>query len=594
MRILRRSLRGILVSGCCAAAILAAAADPAAAQATRPLQGFFSNSLPANDDGSTTAVPIGFSANFFGLQTSTAFVNNNGNLTFDQPLAEFTPFDLNTTQRQIIAPFFADVDTRGIGGVTFGIDSVNGNTAFGVVYSNVGYFNANTDLTNQFQVILIDRSDTGAGNFDIEFNYDQIQWETGDVSGGIGGFGGSSARAGFANGQGASFEQPGSGVPGSFLDDNQQTGLVNQVTGQVNGRLVFQARDGTIVVPGLGIIVPIPGVTPISSDTVDVQQRNISETGETQVRTAVVNLTGAVISRVRSLMRVLRVTSQVRKVDDEEQSSSFVQPAYSRLGGYQQDDGGGEGMDDFLQNLGIWVDQSFAHLDNDRPGAKFDGDILTTLVGIDYIASSSFVAGAVLGYENTDLELNTARGEREIDALSITAYAAYIINDIFTVLAQVGYTGATNDVTESIATAGEVRGDFHSDRYLFNTTLIGNHFAGPWIFTGELGYSYAKEDNGNYNDSVGNAIRLDDINLGQIRAAAEVAYAFDHFEPYVTAAFEYDHVSTGDGDTSGAELGAGVRFPILDNFQAEIFASTQELRDDEDRFILGGSLRLNF
>jgi hypothetical protein len=50
-----------------------------------------------------------------------------------------------------------------------------------------------------FQLVLIERSDTGAGNFDFEFNYDQIQWEARNASGGVNGLGGSSARAGFSS-----------------------------------------------------------------------------------------------------------------------------------------------------------------------------------------------------------------------------------------------------------------------------------------------------------------------------------------------------------------------------------------------------------
>jgi hypothetical protein len=62
---------------------------PAPALAQGPIvPGFNANSLAGNDDGSTGAVPIGFALpiNFFGSPASTLFVNNNGNVTFDQPL----------------------------------------------------------------------------------------------------------------------------------------------------------------------------------------------------------------------------------------------------------------------------------------------------------------------------------------------------------------------------------------------------------------------------------------------------------------------------------------------------------------------------
>lgn len=218
--------------------------------ATRP--GFDATELPPNDDGSTAAVPIGFGANFFGRQFNSAFVNNNGNLTLDAPLATFTPFDLSSTQRSIIAPFFADVDTRRGNTVHYGSGTVDGHAAFGATWPSVGCYNQITSVRNDFQVILVDRSDVNPGDFDIEFNYNRIQWETGTASGGnLQCQGGSSARAGFAKGTGEPgtfVELPGSGIPGAFLDLNQDTGLINHsIDSPVRGRYVFAVRNGAPV-----------------------------------------------------------------------------------------------------------------------------------------------------------------------------------------------------------------------------------------------------------------------------------------------------------------------------------------------------------
>lgn len=71
--------------------------------------------LPRNDDNSSTAVNFGFTVNFFGTSYSSGYVNNNGNFTFDTPLYNYTPFPLTTTNHAILAPFFADVDTRAVG-----------------------------------------------------------------------------------------------------------------------------------------------------------------------------------------------------------------------------------------------------------------------------------------------------------------------------------------------------------------------------------------------------------------------------------------------------------------------------------------------
>ncbi len=236
---------------------------PDVANAIRTNAGCNTNTLPANDDGSTTAVTMPFSLNYFGVTYTQTFVNNNGNITFNGPLSAFTPFNLNTTNVPIIAPFFADVDTRGTGsGLTrYGTDTVNGRPAFCVNWINVGYFASRVDKLNSFQLVLIERNDTGAGNFDIEFNYNTILWETGDASNGTGGLGGNSARVGFANGTmaaGTFFELAGSAVNGAFLDSNIATGLTNNSRNSgLIGRYLFTARNGGIPTP-----TPTPTATP--------------------------------------------------------------------------------------------------------------------------------------------------------------------------------------------------------------------------------------------------------------------------------------------------------------------------------------------
>ncbi|HEX5501385.1 MAG TPA: nidogen-like domain-containing protein [Thermomicrobiales bacterium] len=266
--------------------------------AMRP--GFNQTTLPGNDDGSTGQVPLGFTVNFFGHVQSFVFVNNNGNVTFAGPLSTFTPFGLNGTQTAIIAAFFADVDTSPSaagscaapttgcppGNITaYGAGTVNGHPAFGVTWNGVGYFSSHTDKLNNFQLILIDRSDVASGAFDIEFNYDRIQWETGDVSGGTNGLGGSSARAGYSNGAGTSFELPGSGVNGALLDSNPTTGLIHLSGG--TGRIGFQVRGGQVVPPSC----PVSGNVTLSLTTTAGGGATASPPGPTYAPCTQVSLT---------------------------------------------------------------------------------------------------------------------------------------------------------------------------------------------------------------------------------------------------------------------------------------------------------------
>ena len=126
------------------ASLLALGAGPAAAApgVVQNIAGCRTNTLQANDDGSTDSVPLGSRATSSTASSSRLYVNNNGNVTFDRRSGQYTPFDFREAGALIIAPFFADVDTRGVGSgqVTYG----NRRSAAGRVLRhlgvNVGYY----------------------------------------------------------------------------------------------------------------------------------------------------------------------------------------------------------------------------------------------------------------------------------------------------------------------------------------------------------------------------------------------------------------------------------------------------------------------
>lgn len=211
------ALLGVLV---CVLAIGPGRAVAAGPNAVQNLPGCTEHEFPGNDDGSVANVALPFTLDFFGNEYSTVNLNNNGNLTFDNPVSKFTPYDFTVTGEPVIAPLLADVDTRVGSVVTYGTATVNGHTAFCVNWVDVGYFADHVDKTNSFQLLLIDEG-PNPGDFVIRMNYDRIAWETGDASNGQGGFGGVSAAAGLSSGDGDPdhfFVFAGSFVNGALLD----------------------------------------------------------------------------------------------------------------------------------------------------------------------------------------------------------------------------------------------------------------------------------------------------------------------------------------------------------------------------------------
>ncbi|CAK0777938.1 hypothetical protein CCP2SC5_70048 [Azospirillaceae bacterium] len=189
------------------------------------------NVLEPGDDGSSDRIDVrsifgNSGLNFFGHRYTSLYVNINGSITFNSPLSSYTPSALDNASFPIIAPFWADVDTRGEAGGTnnkiyYDLDAANG--TFTATWNTVGFYDRNNAPTNSFQVQLINRNN---GDFDIVYRYADINWDSGEASGGdSSGLGGTAARAGYAVGDGSHvIELTGSGDESSMLALEDSTG----------------------------------------------------------------------------------------------------------------------------------------------------------------------------------------------------------------------------------------------------------------------------------------------------------------------------------------------------------------------------------
>ncbi|HPC95334.1 MAG TPA: nidogen-like domain-containing protein [Sedimentisphaerales bacterium] len=203
--------------------------------------GYGDPALGRTDDGSSGLLDLPFQINLFGTKYDSFFVNNNGNVSFETAVSEPTPQVFPAAGQPMIAPYWADVDTRTEGSGAVYVASP-GSDAVIVTWDGVGYFDQHADLTNDFQMVLRNRDDVAPGDFDIEFRYGQLQWTTGDASGGIGGLGGTAAQAGYDAGDGRHYLiLPGSGTA-AVLDLANLTNTPSNVA--IRGLWVFPVRNG--------------------------------------------------------------------------------------------------------------------------------------------------------------------------------------------------------------------------------------------------------------------------------------------------------------------------------------------------------------
>ncbi len=164
-----------------------------------------------NDDWSTRGIILPFKFCLYGDTVGTAldslYINNNGNISFGTPYSTYSPVGFPSSSYEMIAPFWGDVDSQSpatSGGVVYYQLTP---THLIVQWDSVGVFD-HTGQINTFQLIITDGIDSilPAGN-NISFCYGEMQWTTGDASGGTGGFGGSPATVGINKGDGINYFQ---------------------------------------------------------------------------------------------------------------------------------------------------------------------------------------------------------------------------------------------------------------------------------------------------------------------------------------------------------------------------------------------------
>jgi hypothetical protein len=243
--------------------------------------------LAPGDDNSSGAINItsvfgSAGIDFFGTHYTSLYINNNGNITFEAPNGAYTPTAINAGfHNPIIAAFWADVDTRGHGNVYYDEDAADG--VMTITWDHVGYYNQRSDKLDSFQIVLINE---GNGNFDILYRYGQMQWTTGDASGGTGGLGGTVARAGYSAGDGVHYlELPQSGSQPALLALPTTPGNTG-----IAGVDEFQVRNGEVGPTTVTKSGTINFADPDLTDTHHIASVKYTGTASSQLGTLAVTL----------------------------------------------------------------------------------------------------------------------------------------------------------------------------------------------------------------------------------------------------------------------------------------------------------------
>jgi outer membrane autotransporter protein len=228
---------------------------------------------------------------------------------------------------------------------------------------------------------------------------------------------------------------------------------------------------------------------------------------------------------------------------------------------------------------GIWASYSFSDFESRNRIAPYDGDIHSVLFGIDRLFADRLVLGLAGGYETTHTDTFYNAGGQKTDGVTVAPYAAFLINEYFSIDASGGYSWLNNKTNRvHPGSFARLAADFDSGRWFAMTNLNAVYTTGNWTLGGRTGFLYAKENQEGYTETGGVGARTVDrrkVSIAQYIVGADIGYAFGAFEPYALFNYRYD-ISSRDGrdagglpDATGAtraddrdefEVGVGVRY----------------------------------
>ncbi len=205
-----------------------------------------------------------------------------------------------------------------------------------------------------------------------------------------------------------------------------------------------------------------------------------------------------------------------------------------------------------------------------NPVASYDADQDSFFVGADTLLNNRWILGLAVGYSNTDIFTVYNGGNNETDGVTVTPYAAYLINDVFSVDVAGGYTSLDYDTDRiDVGSGGTIFGEFDADRWFVAANVNAVVSTGNWYLAGRLGYLHTEEEQDGYTET-GPAVRTvgeRDIDLSQFIAGVDVAYSFGWLEPYATFTYLND-ISKEDGAAAGG-LPGGVGTTVDDDDEVQ-------------------------
>lgn len=254
------------------------------------------------------------------------------------------------------------------------------------------------------------------------------------------------------------------------------------------------------------------------------------------------------------------------------------------------------------RTINLWSSLSWTGMQDTGVITQFDGSSNSLFVGADTRLYRNFILGVSLGTSNTKTSSNFNGGGSDTDTFTIAPYAAYIINNNYSISANVGYSDSNTDMDRF--TGVTVTGAQDSDRVFAAVNFNASYWFNKWNLGWKAGYLYSRGDLDGFTESDGTVNASSKVKLDQLQVGAKVAYWAGAVMPYVFLDLEHDTTRTRvtpiagfdkpANDRSGYSYGGGIRLFISKTAVGRVEVKQIGGREDFDSSTFSANIGIRF
>lgn len=282
--------------------------------------------------------------------------------------------------------------------------------------------------------------------------------------------------------------------------------------------------------------------------------------------------------------------------------------------------------------FGVWANFSGISFDDKNASVNSEGDAYIGTLGADYRVLDNLLVGAAIAYERVEVDANPLQANGvapsadntgslgnsfDSDAFTFAPYAAFQINDIFSVSGTGGVSWGEAEINQQSIDEFNALDDGSTNttdlfRYFISATAAANTVVNNFTVGGNLSLLYLENTIDGYtrvNESgQATAVAEQTSELGRLGLGGKVGYLISGdgttVEPFVRAEYRYDFTRTEIQGSAAAPahpndkhafvIGGGVNM-FAGDFGSGGFDLSYELgREEQTEFVYSLTYRLQF